>query len=102
MTLLLPLSLVEVEYIGNYESVCDTMEYAKEFYEKPALLKDMDSRTVTDLKVSKVADTTLQKLPGMIVMSHAEFVNGAKIEQGAFLLQLHPMGGHRKNLMRNL
>ena len=58
------------------------MEYTKTFYENPVLLRNVDSKTVTDLKVSKVSELTLSKVAGMIVMSHADFVNGGKYIKG--------------------
>ena len=57
-------------------------EYTKEFYGKPILLKDVDSKTVIDLKVSKVSELTISKVSAMIVMSHAEFVAGGKDIKG--------------------
>ena len=58
------------------------IEYTKDFYEKPILLKDADSKTVTDLKVSKVSELTISKVSAMIVMSHADFIAGGKYIKG--------------------
>ena len=58
------------------------IEYTKDFYEKPILLKDVDSKLVSDLKVSKVTESTLSKVTWMIVMSHADFIGGGKDIKG--------------------
>ena len=57
-------------------------EFTKEFYGKPILLKDVDSKTVIDLKVSKVSELTISKVSAMIVMSHADFIAGGKYIKG--------------------
>ena len=71
------------------------IEYTKDFYEKPILLKDVDSKLVSDLKVSKVTESTLSKVTGMIVMSHAEFVAGGKDIKGV-PVAITPDGGFSK------
>ena len=70
-------------------------EFTKEFYGKPILLKDVDSKTITDLKVSKVSEITISKVTGMIVMSHADFVAGGKDIKG-IPVAITPDGGFPK------
>lgn len=71
------------------------VEYTKDFYENPILLKDVDIKLVSDLKVSKVLETTISKVPAMIVMSRADFVAGGKDIKG-IPVAITPDGGFPK------